>query len=175
MIASAAKPKAKKRPRRVIYFRIERLVRPETGESIGAMVPMTKWDARAMRDRKYHVGTELRAELKKPRNVMFHRLSHAMGGLMVESREEFAGLGQHDALKKLQAESGAACETVEYDLPGIGKLVRTEPRSISFDECDEGEFQEIMQTIYKHIRERYFPAMEIEDVEEMVRMFEENH
>lgn len=155
MTAAAAK---KKRPRRPVYFRVERLVRPDTGEAVGALVPLSKWDARAMRDRKYSVGAELlRAELKKRRNVKFHNLAHAIGALMVDQHEAFAGLSAHDALKKLQAESGAACETVQYDLPGgLGKLTRTEPRSIAFDEMDEGEFSEVVQTIYRHIAAKYW-------------------
>lgn len=167
--------KGKSRPRKPIYFRVERLVRPLTGEAVGALVPLTTWDARSMRERKYSVGTELRAELKQRRNVKFHRLAHAIGALMVEQHEAFAGLTAHDALKRLQAESGAACETVQYDLPGgLGKLTRTEPRSIAFDEMDEGEFSEVVQAMYRHIAAKYWTDMSAETIEEMVLMYEAN-
>lgn len=165
---------AKKRQRRPLYMRVERLVRPETGEAVGALVPLTKWDARAMRERKYHVGTEVRAELKKPRNAKFMRLAHAIGALMVDQHNAFAGLSTHDALKRLQGESGAACETVEYDLPGTGKLIRTEPRSLAFDEMDEGEFQEVVKTIYRHIAATYWTALDETAVEELVLMYEKD-
>lgn len=165
---------AKKRQRRPLYMRVERLVRPETGEAVGALVPLTKWDARAMRERKYHVGTEVRAELKKPRNAKFMRLAHAIGALMVDQHSDFAGLATHDALKRLQSESGAACETVEYDLPGIGKLTRTEPCSLAFDEMDEGTFSEVVQTIYRHIAAKYWTDLDETAVEELVLMYEKD-
>jgi hypothetical protein len=172
---NAAKAKPKKRPRRPIYLRCTRLVDPETGESIGAWIPLTKWDARALRDRKYAVGTEVRAEFKKPRNVKFLRLAHAMAAMVVEQIEDFAGLSNHDALKRLQSESGASCEVDEYDIPNVGKLTRNEPKSLSFDEMEEGEFAEVMQTIYRHIQRRYWPEIEPETIEEMVLMYEKDH
>jgi hypothetical protein len=46
----------------------------------------------------------------------------------------------HAALKRLQERSGVGCETVEYDIPGVGKLTRTEAQSLNFDDMDEGEF-----------------------------------
>ena len=170
----SAVAKKKARPRKPIYFRVARVADLETGEQIGALVPLSKWDARAMRERKYQVGTEIRGELKKPRNAKFHRLAHAIGALMVDQHEAFAGMGSHDALKRLQGECGAACETVEYDLPGIGKLTRTEPRSLAFDEMDEGEFSEVVQAIYAHIAATYWTDMDAEAVEELVLMYEVN-
>jgi hypothetical protein len=174
MTAAAKKVRAK-RPRRPIYLRCERLVRPETGESVGAWVPQTKWDARAMRDRKYHVGTEVRAEFKKPRNIKHHRLAHALGSMMVDSLEDFAALTAHDALKLLQSESGASCDVVEYDIPNVGKLTRNEPRSLAFDELDEGEFSEVMQTIFRHIKAKYWPQMSEEEIALMAEAYERDH
>lgn len=175
-MSASTKPNAKPRPRKPVYFCVRRVIDAETGEQIGALVPLTKWDARAMRDRKMHVNVELRAELKQRRNVKFHRLSHALGALMADQHEAFAGIGAHDALKRLQAESGAACETVQYDLPGgLGKLTRQEPRSLAFDELDEGEFQEVMRTIVAHIRAKYWPDMTEEAIAEMVEMYDREH
>jgi hypothetical protein len=175
MTAVRTKPKAKQRPRRPVYLRCMRLVDPETGESVGAWIPLSKWDARALRDRKYTVGTEVRAEFKKPRNFKFLRLAHAMAAMVVEQIDSFAGLSNHDALKRLQSESGAACEVVEYDIPNVGKLTRNEPRSLAFDEMEEGEFSEVMQTIYRHIQRKYWPEIEPETIEEMVTMYEKDH
>jgi hypothetical protein len=129
-----------------------------------------------MREGKLGVGTEVRAELKKPRNVKFHRLAHALGSMVVDQIAEFEGMKAHDALKRLQAASGAACETVAYELPGgLGKLTRSEPRSISFDEMDESEFQQVVATIYAHLRSRYWPSMEEDAIAEMVEMYERDH
>jgi hypothetical protein len=137
--------KAKPRRAAPVYLRVERLVRPETGEVVGALVPMTKMDFRTMRERRYVVGKELRADLKQSRNPMFYRLAHALGGWLADNVEGFEGLGQHAALKRLQELSGIGCETVEYDLPGIGKLTRTEAQSLNFEDMDEGQFSLLWQ------------------------------
>jgi hypothetical protein len=181
MTQTAAARKVKsKRQRRPIYLRCERLVRPETGESVGAWVPLTKWDARALRDRKYSTGTEVRAEFKKPRNVKFHRLAHAVGAMMVEQVEDFSGLTAHDALKRLQRECGAFCDEIEMQIdlgPTFGKHVVPvkEPRSISFDELDEGSFQELFAAIYKHISATYWPDMDPDAIALMAEAYEVNH
>jgi hypothetical protein len=171
MTAAAAKVRAKRRSRPV-YFHVERMVRPETGESVGCLVPDTKWDANILRDRKYSVGTQLRAELKAPRNIGHHRLSHALANMLAESIDEFSGKEAHDILKQLQAESGAACEIVEYDIPGVGKLTRNEPISLAFDAMDEGQFSQVMKTIYAHIGAKYWPQMDEEQIALMVEAYE---
>jgi hypothetical protein len=96
-----------------------------------------------MRERKFTVGKQLRATLRQDRNPKFYRKAHVLAGWLADNAERFAGLSQHDALKKLQELSGIGCETVEYDLPGIGKLTRTEAQSLNFSDVDEGEFNEL--------------------------------
>lgn len=162
-----------KRPRRPVYFRVARVADLDTGEQIGALVPLTKWDARAMRDRKMHVGVELRAELKQRRNVKFHRLAHAMGALMVDQHEAFADTTAHEALKRLQRECGACCEAMPLDLGPLGIVTANMPRSIAFDELDESEFAELMQAIYRHVAAKYWPTMDEHAVEEMVLMYDD--
>jgi len=125
-----------------------------------------------MRDRKYTVGSELRAELKKPRNAGFHRLAHAIGGMVVANLDDFADLDHHAAVKRLQRECGVCCDEIELDLGPVGKVVAKQPRSIAFDEMEEAEFQELVQAIYNHIAKKYWPDMSPESVEEMVLAFE---
>jgi len=174
-MSKAAATQKPKRPRRPVYFRVERLVRIETGEEVGALVPLTKWDARAMRDRKYSTGSELRAELKKRRNVKFHRLAHAIGALAVEQLPDFHNLSAHDAIKRLQRECGACCEEMQMDLgPVVGTVAVKVPRSIAFDEMDESEFQQLVGSIYRHLAAKYWPDMDEEAVEELVLMYESN-
>jgi hypothetical protein len=169
---TAATAKKPKRPRRPVYFRVARVVDLETGEQVGALVPLTKWDARNMRDRKLHVGAELRGELKQRRNVKFHRLAHAMGALMVYQHEGFDG-SAHDAIKRLQRECGVCCETQTLDLGPLGKVPVSVPRSLAFDEMDESEFAELMQAIYRHVAKAYWPTMTPEAIEEMALMYDE--
>jgi hypothetical protein len=179
MATEAAKKVRAKRQRRPVYLRCERLVRPETGEEVRAWTALTKWDARAFKERKYHVGDEVRAEFSKPRNVKFHRLAHALGSMMVEQVHDFSGLTAHDALKRLQRECGAYCDeiTMTLDLGTLGKHIVPvkEPRSISFDELDAGDFDQLVKSIYEHISKTYWPSMTPDAVEEMVLMYEGEH
>lgn len=145
-----AKP-AKKRPQKPIYFDVRRVIDKETGEELGALVPSSLWDRKEMAARKYAVNTQVRADLRKPRNVKFHRLAHALGTLIRESFDECAQMDAHDALKHMQSKAGVCCVTVEYDIPGVGKLTRTEPRSIAFDSMDEGEFSQLFKGICDYL------------------------
>lgn len=141
---TTALAKAKKKLRtRDVNLEVRKLVDPETGELIGALVPAHPVDQRSLRERKFGTGRLLRATLRQDRNPMFYRKAHVLSGWLADNVELFSGLSQHDALKKLQEESGIGCEAVEYDLPGIGKLTRTEAESLNFADMDEGRWNEL--------------------------------
>lgn len=157
--ATAAEKKAAKRARRPIYMVVRRLVDPATGESIGALVPAHPIDQRLMKERRFHVDREVRAELKQPRNPAFHRLAHAIGHLLVDNVDGFETLTAHDALKRVQRESGTCCETMEIDLGSLGKVPVSVPRSIAFDEMPEDEFAELFKGVTDYIDANYQSAM----------------
>jgi hypothetical protein len=154
-MAAAVASTKQKRPRKPLYLRVERLIRPDTGEEVGALVPMTQWDQRAMRDRKLSVGTEVRAELKKRRNVKFHRLAHALGALLVDNVEGFELLDAHDALKRVQREAGVQCDEMTLDIPGIGAVPVKVPRSMAFDEMPEEDFANLFEGVAHYIDQHY--------------------
>ena len=139
MTTALAKAK-KKLQARPVHFMVMRVAIVGTGEVVGALVPLHPIDRRSMKERRYFVGKELRADLRESRNVGFWRKVHVLGGWLADNVEAFAGLDMHSAIKRLQERSGIGCESVEYDLPGIGKLTRTEARSLNFSDMDEGEF-----------------------------------
>jgi hypothetical protein len=172
MADQLAKRRAKKASR-PIYFQVRRLVDPATGEEVGALIPHHRIDQRLMRERSYRVGDELRADLKKPRNVKFHRLVHALGGLVVDQIEAFQGLGCHDAIKRLQRETGICCEVQTIELPGIGKLDVSVAQSLAFDEMDEGEFYRLWQGICRHLCDRYWPGLNQDQIETMIDLMPE--
>lgn len=152
--------KAAKRARRPIYLTVRRLVDPATGEEVGALVPSHPIDQRLMRERKFTVNREVRAELKQPRNPAFHRLAHAVGNLLSDNVEAFAGLSGHEALKRVQRESGVACEEMELDLgPVIGKVLVKQPRSLAFDEMAEDEFAGFFEGITAYVGEHFTSVM----------------
>jgi hypothetical protein len=158
MTTSAERLKAK-RARRPIYMVVRRLVDPATGEEVGALVPAHPIDQRLMKERKFHVNREVRAELKQPRNPAFHRLAHAIGNLLVDNVEKFSGKGGHDALKEVQRESGVCCDTMEIDLGPLGKVPVKQPRSLAFDEMEEDEFAQFFDGITAYIGEHYASVM----------------
>lgn len=171
MTRGNSKARARKAAR-PIYFRVERLVRPETGEEVGALVPRYKADQLEMRARKYSVGSDLRAELKKPRNPGFHRKAHALGQMAVDNIEGFEQLNAHDALKRLQTEAGVQCEPMELDLGPLGLVNISRPRSIAFDEMEEGDFTELWEGVLAHIRARYWPTLADYAIEQFALMAE---
>lgn len=141
---TTATQKAERKLRdRDVRVTVARMIDPETGEMVGCLRPTHPIDIRSMRERKFTVGKELRATLRQDRNPMFYRKAHVLSGWLADNVEAFSGLSQHDALKKLQELSGIGVESVEYDLPGIGKLTRTEAESLNFADMDEGRFNEL--------------------------------
>lgn len=154
-----AEKKAAKRARRPIYLVPRRMIDAETGEEMGALVPAHPIDRRLMRERGFRRDVEIRAELKQSRNPAFHRLAHAVGNLLADNVEKFAGKGGHAALKAVQMESGAACETMELDLGPLGKVPVKQPRSLAFDEMSEDDFAEFFKGITEYIGEHYAHVM----------------
>ena len=158
MTAAQRKVKAK-RARRPIYLMVARLVDPATGEEVGALIPANDIDRRLMKERRFAVGKEIRAELKQPRNHAFHRLAHAIGNLLVDNVEAFRDMTGHDALKEVQRESGVCCDVIELDLGALGKVPVKQPRSLAFDEMPEDEFRMFFDGITAWIGEHYASVM----------------
>lgn len=165
-----AQLKRQPRPRKPIYFRVARVILPETGETVGALLPLNQWDQRAMRERKYHTGAEVRAELKRSRNVKFHRLAHALGSLLVDQTDQFEGLDAHAAIKRVQRECGVCCDEMTIELPNLGRLAVKMPRSIAFDEMDEAEFSQLFTECCRYISAHYLRGMSEDAIAEAVEM-----
>lgn len=147
---ATAKPNPKKRARRTIYLEVRWVIDEETGERIGALVPSTYWDRRTMKERRFSIGTLLRGDLARSRNVKFYRKAHVLGAWLADNVEGFEGLSQHDAVKKLQELSGIGCteESFSMDLgPHLGNVVGTRKvaESLNFEDMDEGRWQELWE------------------------------
>lgn len=173
---AAAQTAAKKR-RRHFYMTVKRLIDPDTGALVGAFVPLNPVDLRTMRERKFATGKEYKIVATQSRNPKFYRLAHALGGFLADHVAGFEGLGQHDAIKRLQELSGIGCESVKYDLPGIGTIERKEAESLDFERMDETRFRELWcGANYEAgwvgwLRLEKFPALPMGlrlDVEEMI-------
>lgn len=157
MTTAAAKKIAAKRARRPVYGTIVRVAVLETGEERLAILASHPIDRKLMKERKFREGDELRLEIKRPRNVKFHRLMHAVGQVMVDNVDGWESLDAHGAVKRLQRESGVCCEEVEIDIPGMGTLLAKQAESLSFDEMQPDRFAELFDGITKHIDANYSP------------------
>ena len=166
----AKRKPAKDRP---IYLRVARLMVPETGEIVGALIPDGDIDRRLMRERGYHLGQQVRATLAAPRNCRFHRLVHGLGGIVAGQVPGFEGMTAHAAIKRLQTESGMYCDESAVDVPGVGALMIRQPQSIAFDSMDEGDFRRLWAGICAHLITRYWPGLTPEQIEHMVDLMPE--
>lgn len=164
MTTEAARKIRAKRARRPIYGVIEKVAVLETGEERLAIVAAHPIDRKLMAERGYRRGDEVRLEIKKARNVRFHRLAHAVGNLLVDHVEKFRHMTGHDALKAVQRESGVCCEQQTVDMGTlrlgelevhIGERPVTVARSIAFDEMPEEEFHEFFSGITDYIDQHY--------------------
>jgi len=160
-----------KRARNTVYLRAVKMIDPNSGEVVAAFVPAFPCDRSALRARKIATGSEVRAMLSKPRNTRFHRLGHALAAFIAEHIPEFDG-NAHDALKRMQRESGVCCEPLEIDLGPLGKVAVNQARSIAFDEMDEAEFAVLFSGICDYIGKKYLGCMPREEVEEAVKMMD---
>jgi hypothetical protein len=137
----------------------------------GAMVPADDYAMNKIRSRGFRIGDVLQADLVKLRNPKFNRLVHRIGSLVVANIDAFAGMDSHEALKKIQLEGNVACTQQVVDMPGIGRCMVTIPKSLSFDNMDEGEFHETARAMCRFIAEKYWPSLTAEQIEQMAETF----
>lgn len=166
----ASKPRKPVRQRKPVYLTVRKLVDPETGELIGALVASTKWDARAMKERGLHVGAQVRADLKRPRNVKWWRLAHVLGAFLADNVEGFEALAMHDAVKRLQELSGIGCIEETFDLGAIGIVKRTVAESLNFDDMDEGRWSELWAGWTEWLRREKWGALDTSQIEQVEQL-----
>lgn len=99
--------------------------------------------------------------LSKQRSPGYNRLAHQIGTLCRENIEAFEHYtDSHQILKRLQLESGVACEETAIMVDGYGLVTHRVPLSLSFDQMDEGFFRECVSGLCKHIEKKYWHGME---------------
>lgn len=149
-----------------VHLRLEVLYTKD-GAPRAAWVAASATDAKLLRERGYKPGDMARSEMKQPRNPAFHRLAHAIGGLVAEHIDDFAGMGQHEALKELQFKSGIECDVTRTEIPGVGILESKQPRSLSFDSMEQERFYKFVSGACEYIASTYWPQCTPEQVEQM--------
>lgn len=162
-----AAKKRKQRAQRPIYMRLRKLVDPQTGEVVAGFCPDSSIDQYLCRERQYRIGDQVRCEIKKARNIKFHRLVHALGRLVSQQIDAFQGLDAHTTIKKLQLDAGVCCTYEAFDIPDLGRVMRLIPESIAFDYMTEERFKEFWRGICQHLIEKYWPGLTEDAIENM--------
>ncbi len=151
-----------------IHMRLE-ILYTKDGAPRAAWVAASATDANLMRERGYKPGAVARADIKSPRNLGFHRLAHAIGGLAADHIDRYHGMGQHKALKELQFDSGIECDVTRTEVPGVGTLESKKPRSLAFASMEQEPFFQFVSGICSYIATEYWPQCTPEQVEEMAQ------
>lgn len=154
-----------------VHLRLRKLVDETTGELVAAFVPATASDRAILRDKGFRLNDRVKAKLTTPRNPGFHNMIHALGRLLTENVEAFSGLSSHDAVKRLQLESGAECDEKMMDIAGVKCLVKT-PRSIAFDAMDEVRFRQLVSAMLITLQTEYMPSATVPEIEAMLEKIE---
>lgn len=151
---------AKRKPEKLM-LRIEK----------GALVPADGYTASRLRERGYHIGDMVGATISKLRNQKFNRLVHRIGQLCAANLDAFSGMEAHAVIKRLQLESGVACDETAIKVPGLGMVMHRTPKSLSFENLDEGEFHDAARGLCRWIATEYWSTLTPEQVEQMAESF----
>ncbi|MBG4448699.1 hypothetical protein I5F71_02925 [Pseudomonas aeruginosa] len=170
--AQATEVKAKKRKRaaRPVYFECRKMADPETGEIRLAFVAAGGIDRALLKERDYRIGDRVRAELKQPRNYKFHCLVHQLGVLVGQNVDKFQGMNAHAVVKQLQGDANVCCTTEHFNIPDLGRVTRSIPESLAFDEMPEERFKEFWSGICQHLIATYWPTLTEEQIGEMINL-----
>ena len=149
MTATLAQKKRAKRRTRPIYAVVRPVADMETGEERLGILAMHPIDRQLMKERGYRAGDELRMEIKRRRNVKFHRLMHAVGAQRWWRTSRASSNSTRTAPSSTcRPWPTSAAETQMVDIGTIkfgdisvpvGRVPVKVPRSMAFDEMDEDE------------------------------------
>ncbi len=143
--------------REKLHFRISK----------GALTPADAYTLGRLRERGYKIGDVVSVTVSKLRSNGFNRLAHRLGKLCSLNLEGFEELDGHRALKRLQLESGIACDETAIKVPGLGMVLHRVPLSLSFDAMDEDQFREVIKGLCRYISKTYWPTLSAEQIEEL--------
>lgn len=143
--------------------------RKSTLAGFPVMVPADPRTAEIMRG--YRQGETRGGKLTCPRNVGFHRLMHRIGKLAANNLDSFHDMDAHDALKRLQLESGVECDEVAVRIDGEDMIYKI-PRSLSFDSMDDDTFKKVSRAMCQHLVDEYEFGSDVEEIHRMAQEHE---
>jgi hypothetical protein len=120
---------------------------------------------------KWREGEVVGGKMTRPRNLRFHNLAHAIGGLVAENLDDFEGMDAHRVLKRLQIESCIGCDEMGVRSGGQMILYRI-PQSLSFESMGEDKCHEVVSGLCSHLTRHYWPDTTVEEILQMAQEFE---
>ncbi|NTU49577.1 MAG: DUF1367 family protein [Desulfobulbaceae bacterium] len=135
----------------------------------GSIVPADE-ESKAYINAHFRAGDYMLVEVKRARNVRFHRYAHALGKLLAENIETFSGMDGHSVIKTIQREAEIECEITRVILPGFSEMKAITPRSIAFESMGQDAFHSLMRRICDFVSATYWPTMNPEAIDNLVLM-----
>jgi hypothetical protein len=154
------------RKKPAVYGHLRVLVDPKTGEEKRCIAFEMRSDIEQIRERNFKNGDLVRVTVSKAVDPWINRAVHALGKLVVQNIEGFESMTAHQALKRLQVESGIHCEPILVE----GRFLVNIPVSLAFGETDDAEWRVFARGIAQYLVKRYWPTTTPEAIEEMAEL-----
>jgi hypothetical protein len=164
--------KKSKPTERAVIGLVRKVIDPDTGEEIKAIVGYTPMDKRLMQEMQLRVGDIVVMDIFKERNRRFWGLWHKLAEFVADNTEEYNGLRQHDMLKQLQLDARVHCELRDFTLEDGSTLRAWQPKSLNFFDTDETEAQAIWMQLCGYVARRFFFEWTPEQVAEAAEFWE---
>lgn len=143
----------------------------------GGFVPATDTDAQALRALGLRTNMTVCADLDWIRAPHDLRRIHRLGQILVDQVPDFSHLDAHEAIKRLQAASGAGCKVIGMpalalaQLTGIpcqgdpGAVVTVnEPYSLSPSSMSGAQFARLLDQLCKYVALHIWPELTDEEI-----------
>lgn len=148
-------PTKGKRKREPIYMRVEK----------GRLEPASAYYAELLRARKFRVGDVVRVEVTKPRNPRHHRL---VFGLLHQVAEQL-DMTTDNLLILVKIRMGL----VDTIIDASNGRTHYVPRSVDFENMDQGEFAVFHRDLSRLIARTWLPGFTPEQVAALGEMMDE--
>ena len=141
----------------------------------GTFEPADQISRDILRRKNIRRGDQVRLVVSKPRDYQHWKKAHQLGTFVAQNLETFdrfiressGKTDSHGALKHLQfALSGIECDETRVTLPDGQEMIARTPRSLAFDEMDEGQFQSAYGGFCQYLIATFWPSMNAEQIEE---------